>query len=161
MDTKLQKIINLYKKDLQKFIEKNALNTDYYADIEERIDEKITLLENPTRDDIKNILSEIGSPEEIFREELESRVIEKVTIKKKWYQKFLASDRVIFLGVFKDLSHAVFAYIGAWFCNEYRCIYCDSVYSVYSWIFDFENRDFPLSFFSRNFILFACFPWAL
>lgn len=104
MDTKLQKIINLYKKDLQKFIEKNSLNADYYTDIEERIDEKITLLENPTRDDIKNILSEIGSPEEIFREELESRAIEKVTIKKKWYQKFLASDRVIFLGVFKELS---------------------------------------------------------
>lgn len=104
MDAKLQKIINLYKKDLQKFIEKNSLNADYYADIEERIDEKIALLENPTRDDIKNILSEIGSPEEIFREELESRAIEKVTIKKKWYQKFLASDRVIFLGVFKELS---------------------------------------------------------
>ena len=81
MDAKLQKIINLYKKDLQKFIEKNALNADYYADIEERINEKISLLENPTRDDIKNILSEIGSPEEIFREELESRVIEKVAIK--------------------------------------------------------------------------------
>ena len=62
------------------------------------------MLENPTRDDIKNILSEIGSPEEIFREELESRVIEKVAIKKKWYQKFLASDHVIFLGVFKELS---------------------------------------------------------
>ena len=104
MDAKLQKIINLYKKDLQKFIEKNALNADYYADIEERINEKISLLENPTRDDIKNILSEIGSPEEIFREELESRVIEKVAIKKKWYQKFLASDHVIFLGVFKELS---------------------------------------------------------
>ena len=104
MDTKLQKIINLYKKDLQKFIEKNALNADYYADIEERINEKISLLENPTRDDIKNILSEIGSPEEIFREELESRVIEKVAIKKKWYQKFLASDHVIFLGIFKELS---------------------------------------------------------
>ena len=41
MDAKLQKIINLYKKDLQKFIEKNALNADYYADIEERINEKI------------------------------------------------------------------------------------------------------------------------
>lgn len=104
MDAKLQKIINLYKKDLQKFIEKNSLNTDYYADIEERIDEKVSLLENPTRDDIKNILSEIGSPEEIFREELESRAIEKVAIKKKWYQKFLASDHVIFLGVFKELS---------------------------------------------------------
>ena len=31
-------------------------------------------------------------------------MIEKVAIKKKWYQKFLASDHVIFLGVFKELS---------------------------------------------------------
>ena len=128
MDAKLQKIINLYKKDLQKFIEKNALNADYYADIEERINEKISLLENPTRDDIKNILSEIGSPEEIFREELESRVIEKVAIKKKWYQKFLASDHVIFLGVFKELSEKTsisagiyrLAYLFLFFIYRYR-----------------------------------------
>lgn len=70
LDKNLLKIIENYTNDLQKFITENRLDSELAKDIEERIFEKIEQLENPNRKNILSILSEIGTPEEIFAEEI-------------------------------------------------------------------------------------------
>lgn len=98
---KIEKIKNDYIKNLKKFIEKYKLETDFLEDIEERIAEKLEKIENPTENDIRNILKEIWSPEEIFKEELGEKLEEEP---KNLWQKFLKkSDKVIFLWVFYEL----------------------------------------------------------
>jgi hypothetical protein len=59
LDKNSTKLLKSYKKDLKKFIRNNDLDSEFYEDIEERIEEKINLLEDPSFDDIKNILAEI------------------------------------------------------------------------------------------------------
>jgi hypothetical protein len=59
LDKNSTKLLKSYKKDLKKFIRNNDLDYEFYEDIEERIEEKINLLEDPSFDDIKNILAEI------------------------------------------------------------------------------------------------------
>ena len=59
LDKNSTKLLKSYKKDLKKFIRNNDLDPEFYEDIEERIEEKINLLEDPSFDDIKNILAEI------------------------------------------------------------------------------------------------------
>ena len=61
LDKNSTKLLKSYKKDLKKFIRNNDLDSEFYEDIEERIEEKINLLEDPSFDDIKNILAEIWS----------------------------------------------------------------------------------------------------
>lgn len=98
----LQKIVDDYKNDLQKFITENNLDAELFRDIEERIFEKISTLENPTRKDILKILSEIGTPEEIFSEELNLENNEKP---KNFFEKFQEkTNKIIFLGTFFELS---------------------------------------------------------
>lgn len=98
----LQKIVDDYKNDLQKFITENNLDAELSRDIEERIFEKISTLENPTRKDILKILSEIGTPEEIFSEELNLENNEKP---KNFFEKFHEkTNKIIFLGTFFELA---------------------------------------------------------
>lgn len=98
----LQKIVDDYKKDLQKFIAENDLDAELARDIEERIFEKIAMLENPTRKDILKILAEIGTPEEIFSEEINLQNNEKP---KNFFEKFHErTNKIIFLGTFFELA---------------------------------------------------------
>lgn len=98
----LQKIVDDYKNDLQKFIAENNLDAELCRDIEERIFEKISTLENQTRKDILKILAEIGTPEEIFSEELALENNEKP---KKFFEKFHEkTNKIIFLGTFFELA---------------------------------------------------------
>lgn len=98
----LQKIVDDYKNDLQRFIAENNLDAELSRDIEERIFEKISTLENPTRKDILKILSEIGTPEEIFSEEVALENNEKP---KNFFEKFQEkTNKIIFLGTFFELA---------------------------------------------------------
>ncbi|RKW22090.1 hypothetical protein D8B46_06005 [Candidatus Gracilibacteria bacterium] len=102
LDKNSTKLLKSYKKDLKKFIRNNDLDSEFYEDIEERIEEKINFLEDPSFDDIKNILAEIGTPSEIFAEELSSRG--EVELKGFWGKFKQKTNSVIFLGVFKELE---------------------------------------------------------
>ncbi len=104
LDPKLQKIIDAYFKGLKSFIKENKLDSDYIKDIEERVFEKIEAKNPETPSDIKNILEEIGSPEEIFKEEIENSENIKIP-KNSLLKKFIPSgNKVIFLGVLKELG---------------------------------------------------------
>ncbi|PID83895.1 hypothetical protein CSB09_03630 [Candidatus Gracilibacteria bacterium] len=104
LDKQLQKIVDTYFKDLKSFIKENRLDPEYIKDIEERVFEKIEGKNPQNSSDIKNILEEIGSPEEIFSEELENT--EKVSVpRNSFLQKIInTGNKVIFLGVFKELG---------------------------------------------------------
>lgn len=111
MNTPAQKLIDRYRADLKNFIEKHNLSNDYYTDISDRIDEKIAHLDSPEEFQIRKILTEIGSPEEIFRDEIAESshsISEKNTHNvstKNILQKIVELDsRKIFLGVFYELS---------------------------------------------------------
>lgn len=108
LDKNLQKIVTKYRNDLQKFVTKNNLDADMLDDIYARVDEKIEARENPTRSDILSILSSIGTPEEIFAEEIaENTIANSSNIKKpeNFLKRFQnATDKIIFLGVFYTLS---------------------------------------------------------
>ena len=99
MNAKLQKIINDYKNNLQKFITENHLSTDILNDIDERIFEKISEISNPTHQDIANILAEIGTPEEIFADEIsEKSSLKEVEKSTNFFQKFQKrTEGIIFL----------------------------------------------------------------
>lgn len=102
LSVSLQKIVDDYKNDLQKFIAENNLDAELSRDIEERIFEKIATLENPTRKDILKILAEIGTPEEIFAEEIGIQNKEKP---KNFFEKFHErTNKIIFLGTFFELA---------------------------------------------------------
>ncbi len=103
IDKKLQKIIDLYLKDLQKFLKENNLEKDLAKDIEERISEKLESKKDLKESSIKIILEEIGSPEEIFKEELESS--EKIFLPKQSFLRKIINtwNKVIFLWVFKEI----------------------------------------------------------
>lgn len=102
LSVSLQKIVDDYKNDLQKFIAENNLDAELSRDIEERIFEKISMLENPTRKDILKILAEIGTPEEIFAEEINMQNDEKP---KNFFEKFHErTNKIIFLGTFFELA---------------------------------------------------------
>ena len=99
LDKKLQKIVDKYKKNLKNFIEENQLDLESFSDIEERINEKIENLKELNETNIKNILAEIWTPEEIFAEEVKVEVEPKTffwKLKKK-------SNQVIFLWTFYEL----------------------------------------------------------
>jgi hypothetical protein len=70
MTKESKKILDSYKKNLDNFIELNKLDKELVSDIEERIYDKIELEQELTPEKLKNILKEIGSPEEIFKEQL-------------------------------------------------------------------------------------------
>ncbi len=104
LDSKLQKIVDAYFKDLKSFIKNNRLDSDYIKDIEERVFDKIEAKNPQTPSDIKNILEEIGSPEEIFKEEIENSENIKIP-KNSFLQKIMnTGNKVIFLGVLKELG---------------------------------------------------------
>ena len=46
LDKNSTKLLKSYKKDLKKFIRNNDLDSEFYEDIEERIEEKIVLINN-------------------------------------------------------------------------------------------------------------------
>lgn len=93
LDKKLQKIVDKYKKNLKDFIEKNKLDLEAFSDIEERISEKIANLKELSETNIKNILTEIWTPEEIFAEEV------NIEPEPKWFWAKLKkkSESIIFL----------------------------------------------------------------
>lgn len=105
LDKNNEKIIRDYMNNLEKFIEKHELDKELINDIDERIFEKVHSIENPTRADIKNILHEIGTPEEIFAEEISLANENNLEAKKTMWQKFKSStDKIIFLGTFYELG---------------------------------------------------------
>ena len=126
LDKNSTKLLKSYKKDLKKFIRNNDLDSEFYEDIEERIEEKINLLEDPSFDDIKNILAEIWTPSEIFAEELSSRW--EVELKWFWWKFKQKTNSVIFLWVFKELEDKT--WVSA---NIYRIIFLLLVFlSIFS-----------------------------
>ena len=126
LDKNSTKLLKSYKKDLKKFIRNNDLDPEFYEDIEERIEEKINLLEDPSFDDIKNILAEIWTPSEIFAEELASRW--EVELKWFWWKFKQKTNSVIFLWVFKELEDKT--WVSA---NIYRIIFLLLVFlSIFS-----------------------------
>lgn len=74
MQTKFQKNISEYLENLKKFLDENNLPKEYFNDIAERIEEKILEQKPNSEKDVQKILTEIGSPEEIFREEMEENI---------------------------------------------------------------------------------------
>lgn len=78
---KNKKLIKDYLKKIKGFIDKNDLETDLYFDIEERVFEKLSNDWELNQLKIKQILNEIGEPDDIF--ELEES--EKDT----WYFRFV------------------------------------------------------------------------
>lgn len=101
MTKESKKILDSYKKNLDNFIELNKLDKELVSDIEERIYDKIELEQELTPEKLKNILKEIGSPEEIFKEQLWENV-EKVP-SNFWEKIKQKSEKVIFLWVFYEL----------------------------------------------------------
>lgn len=122
---KIDKILQNYKKNLQKFIKNNNLDKENFLDIEARISEKLNKIENPTESDIKNILHEIWTPEEIFAEELWEKMIRKP--KNFWEKIKQKTDKIILLWVFYELGKKT------WISgNIYRIIF---LFLLFVWIF--------------------------
>lgn len=65
-------LVNNYLHDIKEYISKNNLDIDLYDDIEERVFEKLSDHKKLTDLVIKQILNDIGKPQDIFEDELEN-----------------------------------------------------------------------------------------
>ena len=105
-DKKIQKMITSYEVDLKNFLSKNNLDATLADDIMERVHEKLAKKENPTISDVTHIFAEIGTPEEIFADEImEERPLYASQKKMTLWQRFQnKTNGVVFLGVFYTLA---------------------------------------------------------
>jgi hypothetical protein len=65
-------LVNNYLHDIKEYISKNNLDIDLYDDIEERVFEKLSDHKKLNDLVIKQILNDIGKPQDIFEEALEN-----------------------------------------------------------------------------------------
>lgn len=112
MNTSVRTLIDAYKKHLRKFLATHRLDREYARDIEARIQEKLDALEDPNVENVSALLAEIGTPEEIFRDEIASRQDAPMGLWQRFRDK---TGGILFLGVFHTLSEMT--HIGA---NWYR-----------------------------------------
>lgn len=69
---KQKKMVNEYLLKIKNFVEKHEIDTDLYNDIEEMVFEKLSLEKEITDLRVVKILQEVGEPEIIFSDFVES-----------------------------------------------------------------------------------------